>query len=290
MDRRTTCERHDAQAGRIMTRATLTQKLIGCPLALNPERGALIRHLLAQSVDDHALFGEPSERDGPGCLTMAGDVAVIRIMGVLLPGRMGSWWWPGATFYGDIADALEQALGDDGVRGIVLHVDSPGGTVAGCFDLADRIYEARSEKPIAAILEEDAFSAAYALASSAGGIAVPRTGGTGSIGVIVMHVDVSQALERDGIRVTPITYGDRKADGQPAVPLSEEALERFQSEINAMGELFVSTVARNRGMDVQAVRDTQAATFLGEKGVAAGLADVVLAPDAAFTEFLASMR
>ncbi|TOL42864.1 serine peptidase, partial [Vibrio parahaemolyticus] len=71
--------------------------------------------------------------------------------------------------------------------GICLDIDSPGGEVAGCFDLVDLIYELRGKKPIYAILSENAYSAAYAIASAADKIYVPRTGGVGSVGVIVIH-------------------------------------------------------------------------------------------------------
>ena len=135
-------------------------------------------------------------------------------------------------------------------------------------------------------------SAAYAIASAVdpGSIYVPRTGGTGSIGVICMHADFSEALTKAGIRVTFITNegADRKADGHPEIPLSPEALAAFKADIDAMGALFHETVARNRGLSVAAVRDQRAGTFMGANGVSAGLADAVMAPDAAFAAFLKS--
>ena len=157
-----------------------------------------------------------------------------------------------------------------------------GGEVAGCFDLADEIFACRGRKPIWAILSENAFSAAYAIASAADRITVPRTGGTGSVGVICLHVDFSKALATAGIAVTLITYGARKAEGNEYEPLSDGALERFQADIDRMGELFCETVARNRGLAVAQVRAMEAGTFLGAAGVDNGLADVVAAPDEAF--------
>ena len=82
--------------------------------------------------------------------------------------------------------------------------------------------------------------------------------------------------------VTFIAYGDQKTDGRPELPLLPEAEARYQADINTMGELFVATVARNRNLSTKAVKATQAGTFLGALGVEAGLADAVLAPDAAF--------
>src|SRR5260363_16922 len=129
---------------------------------------------------------------------------------------------------------------------------------------------------------EQACSAAYALASSADVVTVPRTGTTGSIGILYLHVDVSRAQRDAGLNVTLLNYGARKADGHPARPLSEDARARLDAEIETMGELFVETVARNRGLSPQAVRNTEAATYLGAAGLNAGLADAVLPPDAAY--------
>jgi ClpP class serine protease len=161
-----------------------------------------------------------------------------------------------------------------------------GGEVAGCFDLADLIYESRSIKPTLAILNEAAYSAAYALASACEQITVPRTGGTGSVGVICMHIDQSKAVEKAGLAVTIIKYGDRKADGNQFNPLTAEAMKRFQDDVDEMGELFVATVARNRNLSPDVVRKTQATTFLGAAGVEIGFADAVMAPDEAFRSLL----
>lgn len=214
-------------------------------------------------------------------------VAIIPVRGVLMPGNFA--WGDWATGYDWIRLGVLTAAADPDVRAIVLDVDSPGGTVAGCFDLADTIHAARGNKPIWAILSENAYSATYAIASAADHITVPRTGGTGSIGVIWMHVDWSKALEEAGIKVTFVTYGARKADGHPEIPLDKEALARIQADIDTMGELFVNTVARNRNLAADKVRDTEAATFLGADGVSRGLADAVMAPDAAFRTLLAEL-
>jgi signal peptide peptidase SppA len=231
--------------------------------------------------DDEYGFAEPGRNPRTG-YDMAGPIAVIPVQGTLVQ-KLGSLRpWSGMTGYDGIRQNLFAALDDPAVEAIMLDIDSPGGEVAGCFDLADTIYGLRGTKPIWSILNESAYSAAYAIASATDYITVPRTGGTGSIGVICAHCDLSQALTAAGVKVTFITYGDRKADGHPEIPLSDEALVRFQADIDQMGELFVETVARNRNIGAATVRDMQAATFMGEKGVALGLADEVAAPDAAF--------
>jgi signal peptide peptidase SppA len=221
---------------------------------------------------------------------MVGEVAVIEVCGTLVQ-KLGSLRpYSGMTGYDGIRQNFLTALTDPAVKAIVLDVDSPGGEVAGCFDLVDLIYQARGAKPVWALLNESAYSAAYAIASACDRIVVPRTGGVGSIGVICAHVDFSKALAAGGIKVTFITYGDRKADGHSEIPLSAEALERFQADINTMGELFVNTVSRNRTLAAEKVREMQAGTFLGASGVSMGLADAVMAPDAAFRALIAELN
>lgn len=288
-----------------MQLAHLAQRMFNRPLAIHPDKAEVIMAALGErfgvtrmvridgqpiSVDASAWDDEPYEyRDRDNGYDMAGPVAVIPVHGTLVQ-KLGSLRpYSGMTGYDGIRQAFLTALHDPEVEAIVLDVDSPGGEVSGCFDLVDTIYAARGGKPIRAVLTESAYSAAYAIASAADKIYVPRTGGVGSIGVICMHVDFSQALTAAGIQVTFITYGDRKADGHPEIPLSKEALTRFQADIDTMGELFVETVARNRNVAASKVRDTQAVTYLGATGVAQGLADVVAAPDAAFRALVAEL-
>ena len=263
---------------------SLAQILSNRPLALNFNHARGMAS--AWQAAPMSAFGASESRDGRA-YGLVNGVAIIPVRGILCPGDFawGSW----ATGYDWIRRGISVAVADPEVRAVVMDVDSPGGTVAGCFDLADAIYDARGAKPIQAILSENAYSAAYAVASAADRIVVPRTGGTGSIGVIWMHVDWSEALVAAGIKVTFVTYGDRKADGHSEIPLAGEALKRIQSDIDSMGELFVETVARNRNLSPKLVRDTQAATYLGADGVSQGLADAVMAPDAAFNALLAEL-
>ncbi|KAA6180834.1 S49 family peptidase [Pseudomonas veronii] len=280
----------------------LAQKLFNVPLAITPQKAEIVMAALADRFGLARLFhadgrvvalddwdddiGEPAQARA---YEVVEGVAIIPVTGTLVQ-KLGTLKpYSGMTGYDGLRANLSMALADDAVRAVVLDIDSPGGEVAGCFDLADSIYKARGSKPIWSILTESAYSAAYALASACDRIVVPRTGGTGSVGVICMHVDMSKALGAAGVNVTLIHYGDRKADGADSKPLSDEALSRYQSDVDAMGELFVKTVARNRGLSVKAVRATQATTFLGAAGVEIGFADAVQAPDEAFRSLLAEL-
>ncbi|MGL4859284.1 MAG: S49 family peptidase [Enterobacteriaceae bacterium] len=275
----------------------LAQRVFNVPLAIHPSKAEVIItalmerfgitsiHNMSMSAwDDDDFFTKGQKRD-PGYDTVEGT-AVIPVRGTLVQrlGRLRPY--SGMTGYDGIRQSFLTALYDPEVKGICLDIDSPGGEVAGCFDLVDEIYNARGEKPVHAILSENAFSAAYALASAADRIYVPRTGGTGSVGVVVIHCDWSQRIKEDGLKVTIITYGDRKADCNPYTPLSDTALIDVQAEVDEVGRLFVSTVARNRGLAEKTVRDTQAGCYLGADGVTLGLADAVLPPNIAFKNLL----
>ncbi|MFP4891232.1 S49 family peptidase [Paraburkholderia sp. EG304] len=271
----------------------LAQRLFNVPLAITPGKIEIVMAAIADRFGLARLFradgemvmlSEPFDAGEPAQerpYEVIEGIAVIPVQGTLVA-KLGTLHpYSGMTGYDGIRANLSMALADDAVRAIVLDIDSPGGEVAGCFDLADAIYASRGTKPLWAILSECAFSAAYALASACDVITVPRTGGTGSVGVIVAHVDVSKALADAGITVTLITSGARKADGSEFQPLSEEAHARIQADVDSVAALFIETVARNRGLSVAKVRATQAGTFLGSAGVELGFADVVQSPDEA---------
>lgn len=199
-------------------------------------------------------------------------VAVIPVVGFLTK-RPGPWGPFEGTSYDEIEVRLADALVDPAVQRIVLDVDSPGGEVSGLFDLCDFIYEARKLKPIEAIANDDAFSAAYALASSAGKVWCTRTSGLGSIGVIATHCDQSGYDQKDGLKVTSLFIGKHKNDCTPHEPLTDQAKEKTHAELQRLYDLFVETVARNRGLTTEAVRATEAGLFFGPHALQTGLAD-----------------
>ncbi|MGL9779781.1 MAG: S49 family peptidase, partial [Wolbachia sp.] len=159
------------------------------------------------------------------------------------------------------------------VETIILDIDSPGGEVNGLFDLSDFIYEARTLKKIVAIANDDAYSAAYAIASSAEKVYVSRTSGVGSIGVIASHIDQSGFDEKQGIKYTTVYAGNRKNDLNPHEPITSESLESLQGEVDRLYEMFVELVARNRNLSTGKIKSTEAGLYFGEKAIEIGLAD-----------------
>jgi len=275
----------------------LAQRMFNTPLALHPAKAEVAVAALSERFgitrisasdwlgdDEKESFSRKGRDTG---YDVVGGIAIVPVTGTLVQ-KLGSLRpYSGMTGYDGIRRAFLTALTDDAVKGIMLDIDSPGGEVAGCFDLVDEIYRARGTKPIWSVLTESAYSAAYAIASAADRIVVPRTGGVGSIGVIVIHCDWTQKIKDDGLAVTIINFGDRKAESNPYRKLSEQARDAIQSDVNTMGQLFVETVARNRGLSEKTIRETQAATYIAADGVALGLADAVASPDAAFRDLIA---
>jgi len=279
----------------------LAQRLFNVPLAILPGKAEVVMAALADRFGIAHLFRAGGERVAldaydagephiDRAYEVLGGIAIVPVQGTLVH-RLGSLRpYSGMTGYDGIRAVFLQALHDPEVQAIVLDIDSPGGEVSGCFDLVDTIHAMRGVKPIHAVLNEAAYSAAYAIASAADRIAVPRTGGAGSIGAICLHVDFSKALSGAGVAVTLIRDGERKAEGNEYEPLSDAARAQIQADISAVTTLFIDTVARNRGVPPARLRALQGATLQGGQAVDAGLADAVAAPDAAFAELAAQLE
>lgn len=217
-------------------------------------------------------------------------VALLEVEGTLV-NRLGSMTpWCGMTGYDGLRTQLLAALADTNVKAIALCIESPGGEVAGCFDLADLIAEARKVKPVWALVDGMACSAAYALAASCSRITASEVGLVGSIGVIVAHADFSGALEQAGIKVTLIHGGEHKADGNPYQPLPEAVRKDLQAEIDTVYGMFVDRVARYRSIDANAVRATQARVYLAADAVRLGLADAIASPADALAELIETVQ
>ncbi|WP_425386559.1 S49 family peptidase [Wolbachia endosymbiont (group A) of Barypeithes pellucidus] len=213
-------------------------------------------------------------------------IAIIRIYGVLTKKTEAFDHILDMTSYENIHEEIESALEDKSIETILLDIDSPGGEVNGVFDLADFIYESRTKKRIIAIANDDAYSAAYAIASSAEKVFVSRTSGVGSIGVIASHIDQSGFDEKQGIKYTTVFAGSRKNDLNPHEPITSESLENLKSEVNRLYGMLIELIARNRNLSIEAIKSMEAGLHFGEKAVEIGLADGVTT----FFEFINNHR
>jgi signal peptide peptidase SppA len=214
------------------------------------------------------------------------NVALIEVDGTLVNknGTLGPYC--GMTGYDGIRTQIAAALADAEVDGIALYIDSPGCEVAGCFDLADFVFASRGDKPILAIVDGMACSAAYALAAACDRITASSVGLVGSIGVIVAHADWSKALESQGIDVSLIFSGKHKADGNPFEPLPPAVRKTIQAEIDQVWDQFLAQVARGRRLELAKVKATEADTYPAAEAERRGLIDAVMAPADALLGFI----
>lgn len=218
-------------------------------------------------------------------------ILLIPVKGVLLNDftyNFGNW----ATGYQYIWRAFDRGQKDPEVRGIALVCDTPGGMVAGNFELVDKMHAYPNRKPVRGYAHEAAYSAGYSIVSVSdpGEITVSRTGGVGSIGVVTSHTDVSKLYDDIGYKVTFIHAGKHKVDGNPYEALPADVKARIQKRIDDLYSIFVSTVARNRSMDEQAIRDTEALTYSAPDALSIGLADKIGAFDDSLADFSASLN
>lgn len=263
----------------------IAARLYGTPLLINRAKLDVILSVLGSRIDWTATdmaIPMPATRSQP---TNNTGIAVIPIQGTLVKRTLGLEAASGLTSYSEIQALLAAAISDPSVRGILLDVDSPGGETGGVFELAEFVRKATSIKPIWAIANDNAFSAAYAIGSAASRLIITRTGGVGSIGVIALHVDQSAADSKNGLRYTAITAGAHKSEYSPHEPLSSEAQARLQAEVNRLYDLFVAHVAAMRAVSEDAVRATEAGLYFGPEAIQAGLADSVMSFDEVLTEF-----
>lgn len=226
-----------------------------------------------ESISDDDYWPEPDSwecRYKP--YNIVNGILQIPVMGALI-NRMGYQIGRYATGYTYIERALARGLEDANVKGIAFIVDSPGGEAAGNFELTDKIYAARGQKPMRSFVADMAYSGGFSIATATPEVVVTRSGGTGSVGVVTMHVDMSGLLAEWGLKITFIKAGKFKVDGNRFEALSETAKARIQGRVDKIYDVFVSTVARNRAIGEDSVRETEALTYDADESVEIGFAN-----------------
>jgi signal peptide peptidase SppA len=296
----------------------IADRVLNRPLMLHPDKLTLIASVLdgrigidssslaAKDADHVKKSGptgsrfvgqfEPIDPKSPGAgrkpyRTTADGVAIIPVIGSLV--NRGSWMdaLSGVTSYEKLKFLVATAAADRDVTSILLDMDSPGGEAVGAFEAGDVVAAAARVKEVVAVVNGMAASAAYAIASQATRIVTTQSGISGSIGVVMLHADYSVAIANKGIKPTLIHAGARKVDGNPYQPLTKEVRGELQAEIDRFYDLFVSSVAIGRaGMTEDAIRATEARTYIGTDAVAVGLADAVGNFESILSELSASAQ
>lgn len=284
-----------------MNKQLLVSEFLTTPWALMPERlqamtAVLTRWSAGDPPSEEALFQVNTDkvlrdtRKQFAAASAGSGIAVLPLYGVVTQrGNMvDDISGPGSTSTQRFTDALRQVLADDTVGQILIDIDSPGGSVYGVSELASEIIKARAQKPVVAVANSLAASAAYWIGCSASEFYVTPGGEVGSIGVWQAHFDYSKAFEEEGVKPTLISAGKFKVEGNPYIPLDPEAQAFMQSRVDDYYGAFIKAVAKGRGVSVSDVRDG-----MGEGrvlGADAALAQKMVDGIATFDDVLARMQ
>lgn len=284
-----------------MKQPLLIAECLATPWALMPERltaltAVLMRWSQGMPAGDDVLARVDADklvRDARRQAVSAaggGGIAVLPLYGVITQrGNMvDDISGPGSVSTQLFSQALRQALADDTVSQILIDIDSPGGSVYGVSELADEIAAARTQKPVVAIANSLAASAAYWLGAQADELYVTPGGEVGSIGVWQAHFDYSQALAAEGVTPTLISAGKYKVEGNPYMPLDADAQGFLQSRVDDYYGAFTKAVARGRGLPISQVRDGMGQGRV--LGADAALAQNMVDGVATFDDVLKKMR
>ena len=250
---------------------------LGQPWAI--EESAM-RAILARADEEersfHAIareYGDPI--DGAWSGEIQNGVAVIPVNGVLMR-QMSFWgWFSGSSSYEVLIKDIHAAVTNPEVKSVILDIDSPGGEVTGCAELADAIRSMSAEKYIVAYATGSACSAAYWIASACDRIVVSASSSLGSIGCMATIMDYSGVYERNGIK--EYRFISSQSPMKNADPGTEAGDKAIQSTVDALAEVFVSAVADFRRVSRADVLSKfgKGGTFVGQAAVDAGLADAV---------------
>jgi capsid assembly protease len=272
----------------------IISKALHTPWAITPRYLSIIQEILRFRASGgrltpeeiQARIGAAAEPDARPKPRRDGAVAVIPIYGVIAHRAFEAS--SGATSTELIGELLKRAVGDPDVGTILFDISSPGGTVEGVPELGRQIFEARQVKRTIALANAQAASAAYWLASQAEELVITPSGSAGSIGVFLLHEDMSEALAKEGIKIDAIKAGDNKLEGAPWEPLSDETRAFLQGEVDKVYADFLAAVAKGRGVSVSEVKKTmgQGRVFGAKESVTRGMADRI----ATFDELLGKLQ
>ncbi len=284
-----------------MKNQLLVAEFLATPWALMPERLSALAAVISRwsqgtPASDAAKFQIQTDRvlrdtrRQTSAAISGGGIAVIPIYGVITQrGNMvDDVSGPGMVSTQLVTQMLRQAVADDAVSQILLDIDSPGGSVYGVSELGDAILSARSQKPVVAIANSLAASAAYWVGSQASEFYVTAGGEVGSIGVWQAHFDYSQALAAEGVTPTLISAGKFKVEGNPYAPLSEEAQGFMQSRVDDYFLAFTKAIAKGRNLPIAQVRDGMGQGRV--LGADAALAQSMVDGIASFDQVLSKMQ
>ena len=241
-------------------------------------------NLSESSVVDSAMYDrykeETSQNEAEKPYPVVSGIAVIPVKGELVKQASGFLAWLfGVRGMVQIGAEIQAAAADPDVKGIFLHIDTPGGTADGTPDLADIVFWARGQKPVLSFADGQMTSAGQWIGGAAGFVAVANEiTRVGSVGVVGVHFDYADRAKELGIKPTVFSAGKFKAKGNPYEHLSKDDRAYIQEQFDYLHQQFVDGVAKNTGIPAQRLDADlkQARVFMGSQGIAVGLAHRVM--------------
>ena len=242
-----------------MKRSYVLQAFVEAPWAILPHKlvileSIVIRHVSGEKLDAEEIQARINGASRPPDRVVSA-VAVLPLFGVIFPRANMMTDMSGATSAERFGAQFTKLVKDPEITAIILDVDSPGGQVDGIEELSQQIFDARGQKPIVAVSNHLMASAAYWIGTAADEVVITPSGEVGSIGVFAVHEDISAALEKEGIKVSLISQGKYKTEGNPYEPLTDEARAAIHARVGDYYDSFVDSVARNRGVKSASVRN-----------------------------------
>ncbi len=201
-----------------------------------------------------------------------GNVAHIEVNGIILSEDTGGLFGDAIASSTDIAGFIEDANEDINIRAILLEINSPGGAPVASAEIADAVK--KSNKTVVAWIRDTGTSGAYWAASPAYKIVAHPLSITGSIGVLGSYLQYSGLLERFNITYERLVAGEYKDMGSPFKKLEPDEKRSLQHTLDLMHEYFIQSVAENRGMRLEEMREiADGKFFLGMEAKETGLVD-----------------
>jgi signal peptide peptidase SppA len=221
-------------------------------LAIAPERMASIiesrKMAMTANVQD-AINRTPTKYG-----KINGNIAIVPVRG-FISNHASIWSMMGLESSSEvIAAQVQQAMDDPSVGAVILDIDSPGGTVYGLSSASEKIFSFRGKKPLTAIANGLMASAAYFLGSAADEVVADNDAEVGSIGSVMVHIDYTDYLQKEGIKATVIRSDEKKFKGSPYEPLDDETKSEFQAVVNRYADMFIAKVALYRDVKESEVR------------------------------------
>lgn len=264
----------------LAAKAELAAMLLNAPLMLHR---AYADTMLADPAAWLARLGSQvrCETGEPG-LPCADDVeltpdgiAIVRARGLLVRRRNLPLWYSGYVSYEGVAELVASVAKSARVRGLVLALDSPGGTHAGTAECAEALADATRELPYYVVADGQMASAAYYVGCGADRIFGTATSAIGAIGAYLIRVDVTKLDAEIGITYTVVQSDERKTDGFVHKEPSTDELDDMQRWVDAAAGMFREEVAAHRSLTVDDIRELKGATFMAADAVTKKLADKV---------------